>query len=84
MPTDTRILGFSNRWYSQAVHHSEAVRIDHELKIRLVTAPFFLATKIDAFLSWDRIEIFFGERKVAEHQRLIGKSSARACDPLHH
>lgn len=50
MPTDTRILGFSNRWYSQAIHHSETVRIDDDLAIRVVTAPFFLATKIEAFL----------------------------------
>ena len=32
MPTDTKVLGFSNRWYSQAIHQSEAVRIDDEWK----------------------------------------------------
>jgi len=50
MPTDAKILGFSNRWYSQAIQHSEVVRLDNDLDIRLVTAPFFLATKIGAFL----------------------------------
>ncbi len=50
MPTDAKILGFSNRWYVHAIHQSDVVRIDEELEIRLVTAPFFLATKIEAFL----------------------------------
>ncbi len=49
MPTDAKILGFSNRWYVQAIRHSEIVRVDDDLEIRLVTAPFFLATKIEAF-----------------------------------
>ena len=49
MPTDENILGFSNRWYPQAIQHSKVVRIDDDLEIRSVTAPFFLATKIEAF-----------------------------------
>jgi predicted nucleotidyltransferase len=49
MPTDEKILGFSNRWYSQAIQQSEVVRIDEDLEIRLATAPFFLATKLEAF-----------------------------------
>lgn len=49
MPTDEKILGFSNRWYAQAIQHSVVVRIDEDLEIRVVTAPFFLATKIEAF-----------------------------------
>ena len=40
--------------------------------------------RVQVHKSWDRIEVFFGERKVADHQRLIGKSDARMCDPLHH
>jgi transposase len=40
--------------------------------------------KVQVHKSWDRIEVFFGERKVAEHQRLIGKSDTRVCDPSHH
>ncbi|MGO9020594.1 MAG: hypothetical protein ACLQVJ_19815 [Syntrophobacteraceae bacterium] len=49
MPTETEILGFSNRWYSQAIQNSDIVRLDNDMEIRLVTAPFFLATKIEAF-----------------------------------
>ncbi len=49
MPTDEKILGFSNRWYAEAIRNAEVVGIDEDLEIRLVAAPFFLATKIEAF-----------------------------------
>ncbi len=49
MPTDEDILGFSNKWYSQAIEKSNVVEIEANLKIRMVTAPYFLATKIEAF-----------------------------------
>lgn len=49
MPTDEDILGFSNKWYLQAIENSNEVEIKKSLKIRMVTAPYFLATKIEAF-----------------------------------
>lgn len=49
MPTDESILGFSNRWYSEAAKNAKAYRISSEVEIRLVTAPYFLAAKIEAF-----------------------------------
>jgi hypothetical protein len=49
MPTDAEILGFSNKWYEQALQLATVRLISNEVAIRLVTAPFFLATKIDAF-----------------------------------
>ena len=41
MPTDENILGFSNRWYLQAIKNSATVELDRKFKIRIVTAPFF-------------------------------------------
>lgn len=49
MPTDAEILGFSNQWYSQALRFASTVEIAAGLSIRVVTGPYFLATKIDAF-----------------------------------
>lgn len=49
MPTDAEILGFSNQWYQQALQQAEVRQISDDMAIRLVTAPYFLATKIDAF-----------------------------------
>jgi hypothetical protein len=49
MPLDQRILGFSNRWYGEAMHVAAVLMIEPSLAIRSITAPFFLATKLEAF-----------------------------------
>lgn len=49
MPTDPSILGFGNRWYYDALHHSVTATLPDGHEIRHVTAPYFVATKIDAF-----------------------------------
>jgi hypothetical protein len=48
MPTDASILGFGNRWYHPALENAQSARIG-EYEIRLITAPYFLATKLEAF-----------------------------------
>ena len=48
MPTDPSILGFGNRWYRAAFENSQKIQVaDHA--IRLIAAPYFLATKLEAF-----------------------------------
>src|SRR5215467_9082590 len=49
MPTDERILGFSNRWYKPAMESAQRVQLEDGLTVRVVTAPFFLGTKLEAF-----------------------------------
>jgi hypothetical protein len=49
MPLDESILGFSNRWYEDALHSAARHRLADDLEIRIVSAPFFLATKLEAF-----------------------------------
>lgn len=49
MPLDARILGFSNRWYRPAMDTASDHEFPGGLTIRVVTAPYFLATKIEAF-----------------------------------
>ena len=48
MPLDEKILGFSNRWCRAAMETAVKRRLSDELEIRLVTAPFFVATKLKA------------------------------------
>ncbi len=50
MPTDEKILGFSNVWYPEALKNSEMVQLD-SLTLHHVSAPYFLATKLEAFLT---------------------------------
>jgi predicted nucleotidyltransferase len=49
MPLDEQILGFSNRWYPDALRTSNNVELPNRLTIRAITAPYFLGTKIEAF-----------------------------------
>ena len=49
MPTQEDILGFSNHWYLPAIENANYVQLEKELTIKLVTPPYFLATKIEAF-----------------------------------
>ncbi len=49
MPLDEKILGFSNRWYKGAMEFAKAVMIEPSLQIRIINAPYFLATKLEAF-----------------------------------
>ena len=49
MPTDTQILGFGNKWYTSAMKNSELVKLPSEKQIRMVSGPYFLITKLEAF-----------------------------------
>lgn len=50
MPVDPGILGFSNRWYPEAVRTATSVALNERIEIRLVAAPAFVATKLEAFI----------------------------------
>lgn len=49
MPTDEAILGFSNVWYKLAVSEATQVTLKNDISIRLISPPYFLATKLEAF-----------------------------------
>jgi hypothetical protein len=49
MPLDEKILGFSNRWYKIAMDTADEYDLEPGLRIRVVNAPYFLATKLEAF-----------------------------------
>jgi hypothetical protein len=49
MPLDSKVLGFSNRWYPDALHTAGNVQLRSGLIIRAINAPYFLGTKLEAF-----------------------------------
>lgn len=49
MPTDEAILGFGNRWYEDAIETAGGYTLPSGRSIRFATAPYFLATKLEAF-----------------------------------
>ncbi len=48
MPTDSAILGFTNRWYEAAIANAMTATVAG-LSIRVVSPPYFIATKLEAF-----------------------------------
>lgn len=49
IPIDTQILGFGNKWYAPAMHNSVETKLPGSKIIRMVSAPYFLITKLEAF-----------------------------------
>jgi hypothetical protein len=49
MPPLEEVLGFANRWYPLALETAVQVTLPSDRPIRLITAPVFLATKLEAF-----------------------------------
>lgn len=49
MPDDEKILGFGNRWYSQALATAVTYRLPNGTVIRVVSPPYFMATKLEAW-----------------------------------
>lgn len=51
MPVAPVVLGFANRWFPEAMRTATRMRLHDQLEIRLVSAPAFVATKLEAFAS---------------------------------
>lgn len=48
MPTDSQILGFSNRWYKSGMAHKVVYEISADVFIHILPAIYFIATKFEA------------------------------------
>ena len=49
MPTNPEMLGFGNRWFGPSAAAAVSIELYPGRLIRMVTAPYFLATKLEAF-----------------------------------
>jgi predicted nucleotidyltransferase len=49
MPTDTTLLEFGNKWYAPAAKNAQTVKLPAGKSIHMVSAPYFLITKLEAF-----------------------------------
>jgi hypothetical protein len=65
MPLIEKILGFSNRWYRSAMDSAVSKGLADDLEIRMVTAPFFVATKLEAFKGRGKRD-FFGSHDLED------------------
>jgi hypothetical protein len=51
MPSEDGPLGPSNRWYKPGFESLKEVSVNDEITIQILSAPYFLATKLEAFNS---------------------------------
>ncbi len=58
MPSESGILGFSNRWHSDAIVEAKPFLLPNGVQISLITPTLFLASKLEAF--YDRGNGDFG------------------------
>ncbi len=49
LPTNDSSIGFQNAWYERGFENAITYRIDDRHSIRILSAPYFLATKFEAF-----------------------------------
>ena len=49
MPSSENVMNFTNKWYSDAIVESMVAVLPDSTTIRLITAPYFIATKLEAF-----------------------------------
>lgn len=49
MPGDASILGFENRWQRPTLEHAEILPLPSGQRIRAITPPYLLATKLEAW-----------------------------------
>ena len=48
MPTNSEILGFSNRWYKEGILHAVKYKLLDKVEINVISLPYFLACKLEA------------------------------------
>jgi hypothetical protein len=49
LPLSKEVLGYTNLWYRSALDHATRFLLPTGRSIRLITAPYFLGTKMEAF-----------------------------------
>lgn len=73
MPTDAAVLGFSNRWYPDGIAHAEARTLPDGQSIAIFSLPYFLASKIEAFLGRGKDD-FYGSQDIEDIVTLVDRA----------
>lgn len=58
MSSDAKALGFTNRWYKDAMHQTTTHCLQDGLDVKVVSPVYFLATKFEAFLDRGKGDYF--------------------------
>jgi len=69
-PLDASLLGFYNRWYADALRTAVSVELPIGLKLKAITTPYFLGTKIEASRGRGH-EDYFGSHDLEDFNTVI-------------
>ena len=58
VPLDEKVLGFANRWYRSGFAAAMQTEVAQSLVLRHLSAPYFLATKFEAFNDRGRNDVY--------------------------
>jgi hypothetical protein len=58
VPVDEKVLGFANRWYRAGFSAAMETEVAPGLVLRHLSAPYFLATKFEAFRDRGRNDVY--------------------------
>lgn len=58
VPLDEKVLGFANRWYRAGFEAAVRTEVAGGLTLRHLSAPYFLATKFEAFRDRGRNDVY--------------------------
>lgn len=58
VPLDEKVLGFANRWYRKGFEAAVQTEVAAGLVLRHLSAPYFLATKFEAFNDRGRNDVY--------------------------
>jgi len=87
MPTESSIVGFTNHWQSEAFAHAAERVLPSGRAIRVVPPPYLLATKLEAYASRGKGDLYgsrdFGDviALIDGREELLGEIS-KASEPL--
>jgi predicted nucleotidyltransferase len=58
VPLDEKVLGFANRWYRPGFDAAQTATLPTGLRVRHLSAPYFVATKLEAFQDRGRNDVY--------------------------
>jgi len=87
MPTDEALLGFSNRWYTEAARTATRVQLPSGRPVHLISSPAFLGTKFEAFRTRGKSDLMASHDfediiNIIEGRSLVVQEVFAAAPPL--
>jgi hypothetical protein len=75
LPLDKEVLGYTNIWYRSALDSAQQVTLPGGLRIKAITAPFFLGTKMEAFRGRGKND-YIGSHDIEDFVSIVDGRSA--------